>query len=242
VKTNARDAQAIVHDYLANRARKVTVPSPEKRAERQVLRTRQALRKEITQTINRMNGMRRFHGQSGTMTAVYPDTGGHIEACIEKLSGVLALLREQLAACDRALKEIIQKETHIETAKKLMAIPGIGIHTAAQILLNVPEMKEFPDADHFASFLGLCPREWSTGETRRLGRITRRGPGAVRGALVQCAWIHIRWDADAKAFYEALRARRGKKKAIVAVARRLAVRIWRALMSVEPAAATQQAA
>lgn len=242
IKTNSRDSQTIVKDYLAKRTRKVVVPSPEKRAERQALRTRDALRKEITQIKNRLNGMWRFHGLSGSMTPIHKDTSGHVEACIEKLNEVLSFLWEQLKACERELKEICRKEKYLKDVEKLLAIPGVGPYTAMQIMLNAPGMENFPDSDHFASFLGLTPGEWSTGEVRRLGRITRRGPGAVRGALVQCAWSSIRCDAQEREFYEKLRARRGKKKAIVAVARRLAVRIWRALTGYEPAGAEQQAA
>jgi transposase len=229
VKTNTRDCQAIVRDYLSNRARKVTVPSAQKRAMRQVLRTRDALRKEITQTMNRINGTLRFHALTGTMTPVHPDESGLIAGCVEKLRQVETHLKALLAECDKELRQIARTESYRREAQLLLDIPGVGIVTAVQILLNVPGMENFPHPDNLASFLGLTPREWSTGDTRRLGRITRRGPGAVRGALVQCAWVCIRCDEQERLFFEQLKARRGKKRAIVAVARRLAVRIWRTL-------------
>jgi transposase len=238
VKTNTRDCQAIARDWLAGRARKVTAPSPQRRAERQLLRTRDALRKETSRMMNRIGGILRFHGLSGTMTPVHPDTSGAIESCLEKMNSTLLLLKALLKECDEELAKLLKTEAYREQAQLLLDIPGIGTVTAAQILLNLPGIENFPHPDNFTSFIGLTPSEWSTGESRHLGRITRRGPGAVRGALVQCAWTTIRCDEKEKWFYENLKARRGKKKAIVAVARRLAVRIWRAFA----AAAAAQAA
>src|SRR5262249_58419748 len=88
--------------------------------------------------------------------------------------------------------------------------------------------KRFASGKQVGAFAGLVPRQFQSGESDRKGRITRRGPGVLRKLLVECAWAALRYNAWARATYARL-TRGGvtrKKPAIVALARRLLVRLW----------------
>jgi len=83
------------------------------------------------------------------------------------------------------------------------------------------------------AFVGLCPGEYSSGETIRRGRITRQGNVQLRTALVEATWRVIQMDPEMKKFYQRLAAKKGGKRAIVAVARKLLHRLWTMFQSGE---------
>src|SRR5262249_2582503 len=96
--------------------------------------------------------------------------------------------------------------------------------------------KRFASGKQVGAFAGLVPRQFQSGESDRKGRITRRGPGVLRKLLVECAWAALRYNAWARATYARL-TRGGvtrKKPAIVALARRLLVRLWAMLRDGKP--------
>lgn len=229
IKTNKRDARSIARDFLSGRARIVRVPSFEKRVQRQAARVRNMLVKDAKRTRSRINAMERFHGLAGTMKAVRNDDSGHLALCIEQLRDVLAFTRKKIKEMDTVLSAISRNEANRGDVAALTAITGIGAQSAIELTLGVADIDAFADSDAFASYLGLCPGEWSTGEARRLGHITKHGPGRLRGLLVQCAWSRVRHDPQTKQRFEDLKKRIGAKKAIVAIARRLAVQIFWAL-------------
>ena len=229
-KTDARDAQHIARDYLAGRVKLVRAPEFSKRVERQVLRTRDQFMKERSQTMNRLKSLRRMHGLSapGLRTLEYDKTG-LLDIVQNALWDVVRFLTQKIEELEETLKRIIKDNADYKAlSRALLKLPGVGQVTMWQVLLNVADLNAFDTAERFASYTGLCPGLYNTGITQRHGRITRRGPGALRGALLQGAWACVRCDPGERAFFQDLSKRRGKKKAIVAVARRLAEKIWRA--------------
>jgi len=108
-----------------------------------------------------------------------------------------------------------------------MSSPGIGWLTAIRLTLEWGDLRRFPTGKHIASFTGLTSREYSTGDTVRRGRITGQSAEQVRSWLIECAWRAIRKDPVLLTKYRAVKNNSGSpKKAIVAVARKLAVRLW----------------
>jgi transposase len=229
VKTNKRDARMIAQDWLAGRAKEVVVPGYKKRVHRQVLRLRNTLMKEIQRFGNRINGMMRFFGESGEMESVHKDDSGYLDFCRETMDEIRKFIMEKKKELETALSVIAKEDAYRDDIEKLTAICGIGKLTALEIVLGVADVRAFRNSDAFASGTGLCPGERSTGEKRRPGSITRHGPARLRAVLIQCAWSQVTHDDEARARYEELKKRRGKKRAIVAMARRLAVRIWHTL-------------
>ncbi|MHA2218932.1 MAG: transposase, partial [Candidatus Hodarchaeales archaeon] len=92
----------------------------------------------------------------------------------------------------------------------------------------------FSSAEKIASYIGLTPSEYSTGQTTRQGRITRCGNKRVRTSLVEGSWILIYRDPVMRLKYERLKHRKGAKRAIIAIARHLIIRIRSILLKNEP--------
>jgi transposase len=99
-----------------------------------------------------------------------------------------------------------------------------------EILTELQDVSRFTTADQIAAFLGLTPSQYSSGQHVRMGKITHTGNHRLRTRMVECSWILIKKDAALHKTYEALKKRRGAKRAIVAVSRKLIIRIRRILL------------
>jgi transposase len=132
-------------------------------------------------------------------------------------------LRKELR---RQLIMLARSEPYKETVQILKSAPGIGIFTAIRLALEWGDLTRFKRKEDFASFLGLIPSEYSSGETERKGHITKQGNRSVRAWLVECSWIAIRYDPVLQNKFQRVYGRcRSRKKAIVAVAHKLAIRL-----------------
>jgi transposase len=134
------------------------------------------------------------------------------------------------------LKELSQKERYAPAVTLLSSAPGVGWRTAIRLVLEWGEdWSRFQSAKHIASYAGLVASEYSTGESERKGRITGDSSPHVRGWLVQCSWSAIRQDPVLQdKFRRVWRNSGSKKKAIVAVARMLVVRLRALLIHQQP--------
>lgn len=143
----------------------------------------------------------------------------------------LRQLREQADASvqrlRRALAEAARLPQYRPVVQALAGQSGVGPFTAIRFVLEIGDIRRFPSADSISHFLGLTPSEYSSGEMVHRGHLRKCGPGYLRAWMIQCAWACIRAGKDPKltAFFERLAQRAGKKRAIVAVARKLAVRL-----------------
>jgi transposase len=123
-----------------------------------------------------------------------------------------------------------------ERVQLLETIPGVGRKTAEVVVAYLDNPHRFQNARQVSSYAGMVPRRYQSGEMDRHGRIHKRGPRQLRSALVEAAWLMLRYNPWAKSVYERLTSgqRTRKKKAIVAVARKLLVRCWVMLLRKEP--------
>ena len=123
-----------------------------------------------------------------------------------------------------------------ERVQLLQTIPGVGRKTAEVVVAYIDDPHRFQNARQVSSYAGLVPRRYQSGEMDRQGRIHKRGPRQLRGALVEAAWMMLRYNPWAKSVYDRLTGgqKTRKKKAIVAVARKLLVRCWVMLLRKEP--------
>jgi transposase len=130
--------------------------------------------------------------------------------------------------------EIVAHARHDETARRLMTIPGIGPITASLISITVIDIGVFKSARHFAAWLGLVPRQFSTGGKIRLGRITKAGNREIRKLLVLGATSMVyrapQWNSAAGAWTRGLLERRPVRPVSVALANKMARIAW-ALMT-----------
>ena len=153
--------------------------------------------------------------------------------------GELTLLLERHSFLVGQIGAIEAKLDALAAADKsvslLESIPGVGTRTAEVIAVHLGDAKRFRHANEVSAYAGLVPRQYQSGETDRRGRITKRGLKVLRSALVECAWCLLRYNAWAKAVWQRLTANGvSKKKAVVALARKLLVRCWAMLKRGEP--------
>jgi transposase len=123
-----------------------------------------------------------------------------------------------------------------ERVQLLQTIPGVGRKTAEVVVAYLDDPHRFQNARQISSYAGMVPRRYQSGEMDRQGRIHKRGPRQLRSALVEAAWLMLRYNSWAKSVYDRLTSgqKTRKKKAIVAVARKLLVRCWVMLLRKEP--------
>jgi transposase len=122
--------------------------------------------------------------------------------------------------------------------KYLMTIPGIGWIVASQLLARIGDWRELKNIRQLGGFLGLVPTENSTGERTDRGSITHSGDDRLRSKLIQASWSAIRQDAELREFFRSVCRTHARpvasRVAIVAVARKLSVRISVVLMQQRP--------
>jgi transposase len=138
------------------------------------------------------------------------------------------LAREQVAALERELGEALAPFR--ETEELLTTVPGVGRITAASFLAVLGTPGRFPDGGAVGSYLGLVPSTYDSGESERHGRITRQGSGPLRAVLVEAAHHAANPRHPLHPYFARVCAKAGYKKAVVAVAHRLArilFRMWR---------------
>jgi transposase len=137
----------------------------------------------------------------------------------------------QYKALTAEVEALAETDKYRERAALLTQIPGMGIYTAMSILIELQNVERFRKAEQLASYLGLTPSQRSSGESIRMGNITRCGNPRLRTRFVESSWTLIRYDMTVRAIYERIKHQTGSgKKAIVAVARRLALRVRRVLL------------
>ena len=111
---------------------------------------------------------------------------------------------------------------------RLQTIPGVGPRTAEILVACIDDPHRFQNGRQVSAYFGLVPRQYQSGETDRNGRITKRGNPLARTILVECAWASIRYNPWAKGVYERIcgKQKTRKKKAGIALARKIAVIAW----------------
>ena len=141
----------------------------------------------------------------------------------EDLLQLLDGLNPTIAELTEAIEQEVEKSAE---ARRLMTHPGVGPLTSLAFVLIIGRAERFQCGKQIAAYLGLVPLEDSSGERRRLGHITKQGNSLLRFLLVEAAQVTARSLPEWRSKYVHLTMRRGRKIAKVAMARRLAVRLY----------------
>jgi transposase len=148
---------------------------------------------------------------------------GPLLSLIAPLLAVMRHLNRQFAYSDATIEHVA---AHDERVQRLRSVPSIGPVTAAAFVATIDDVQRFPHAHQLEAYLGLVPREASSGDTQRRGPITKAGSSRTRWLLIQAAVSILRRrppEAEAlRTWALRIAARRGKHVAVVALARRLA--------------------
>ena len=223
------------------------VPDRERREDRQISRTLLAYQNDITRTRNRIRKLVDMHGVGEDLPAGDWAERDYQTIRVRPLAPMLDKVRNALFATldhlkamakdlHTELKTLTQKERYSSAVALLSSTPGIGWLTAIRLVLEWGEdWSRFHSAKHIASYSGLVASDYSTGESERKGRITGDSASQVRAWLVQCSWTAIRKDPVLlDKFRRVWRNSGSKKKAIVAVARTLVIRLRALLIHQQP--------
>ena len=130
---------------------------------------------------------------------------------------------EKIKEIDKRLEEQAKGDQDLEVIYQ--SVPGVGSLNARHLSNELGDMKHFSNEKKLYSFTGLTPSEYSSGEHKRQGHITRQGRSLVRKILTQAAWVAIKKDTALKDIFERVAKTAGKKRAIIGIARRLIGRI-----------------
>jgi transposase len=236
-KTDKRDAAHLLKLVLENRFPKLWTPDREQRDLRQLVLHRHNLveiRSRVKNELQHLSlnkGMQRKHKlwtQAGMKMLRELRLKPWAACRREDLLGLLRMLDQQIGELDGAVQKAAEENP---AAKLLMTQPGVGPNTALAYVLTIGEVSRFPRGKQVASYLGLIPREESSGGRQKLGAITKQGNRMLRSLLVEAAQIAVRFDPEFRKEYLHRCHRKPKGVAKVAAARKLAVRLYWMLRS-----------
>ena len=252
VKTNRIDSQRIANCLRSGEARAIRVPDESYRELRHLISIRERYVSDSKRAKQRIKALLLYaHIGAEAADAIERWTAAYI-AKLEKLEAPPALrerldllledltyARIQIARAVRSLKTFCRTHDEINRYRGyLETIPGIGFQIALTILARTGDPKALTNVRELGAFFGLVPGENSTGDRVHRGPITHLGNQYARTLLIEAAWVAIRHDAELAQFYYRIRSRHhpacAAKKAIVAVARKLTLRIYSVLTEERP--------
>jgi transposase len=238
-KNDAADAAAICEAVTRPHMRFVPIKSIEQQATLCLHRTRQGFVVERTATYNRIRGLLTEFGVvlSRSPRLLRREIGQHLEQlpgwanrCVGDLLAHVDALEKRLVEYDHAINESVR---HDVRAKRLMQLPGVGPTTASALLATLGAAQEFTNGRQLAAWIGLTPRQHSSGGKTQLGSITKAGDPYLRNLLVLGARAvvgHLSGKQDGfSRWVRSLVERRGYWRAVVAIAAKNARLLWAAL-------------
>ncbi len=242
VKTDRRDSRKLAHLLAKGLLKRVWVPSEEELYHRQVIRRRRQLVRDRVRTQSRIKAELRFYGihleePPGRWTHMYFESlrsfrfeNRWMQESFNCLLDLYEFLTVQIDKQTKLLQELSETPMYRERVKILLSIPGIGLISAMELLLELQDVSRFRRAEQLAAYVGLTPSQYSSADKVRMGRITGIGKNTLRSLLVEASWTLIRKDQAMREKYDRIKIRSGGKRAIVAIARTLLLRMRRMLL------------
>ena len=238
-KNDAADAEAIVIAGRQPEMRFVAPKTVEQQSRAAVFRGRERLVHQRTADVNALRALLYEHGH------VFPAGIRHLDRMAalvkDETSDLPALIREE---CQDLLVQIAQKTARIaerttklktlaaqsDRARRLQTMPGVGSLTAIAVEAFGPDMAQFKTGRDFAAWLGLVPRQHSSGGKERLGRMTKAGQADIRRLLIIGAMSRLNWLGQRTiregSWLSRMLARKPKMLVAIALANKMARQIW----------------
>jgi transposase len=231
-KYDDRDALLILTLILEHRFPRIWVPSEEERDVRQLLMDRHHRMRARTQVKNQLQSLALNQGMQKGRTlwsAAGREQLGELPM-MEHAARRRHDLLQRVEELDRQIAELdvlVRRQAEgREDARRLMTHPGVGPQTALGMVLTIGDVSRFESAKKVASYLGLIPGEYSSGNKQRLGHISKQGSSLMRFLLVEAGQTAVRGDEQLRRAYARLAAKKSRAVAKVMVARRLAARLY----------------
>jgi transposase len=242
-KTDRDDAERLARLEAMGELPEVRVPSATVRERRALIAYRQSLVSRRVAVQNQIRavflgqGLCAPRGQKAWTLAGVSELRAHARALGDCQPGQLwrgqlfELLEELHGLWQRfeAVEKKLDQLAKADPATQLLeTAAGIGRRTAEVVAVYIDEPKRFSNGREVSAYSGLVPRQYQSGESDRRGRITRRGPRVLRKLLVEAAWCMLRYNAWARQIVARISRgqRTRKKQAIIALARKVLVRLW----------------
>lgn len=252
VKTNRIDSRKLAESLRGGQLKGIRVPRGIYRYLRYLAKLRHTYVKQLTATKLRIKALLLLEGIPFPIAPLHGQWTHRVLGELKelqchpavrfKLDQFLIQLEFQknlLVSVTRQLRKFCQEDPEIRRCIELLVtIPGIGWIIAMHLMGAIGDWRLLGNSKEIGCFLGLTPTENSTGESVSRGRISRMGEPAVRSKLIEGAWMGIRRDPELRAFYDRVRQRHpqgiGARKAIVAVARKITMRVYSLLKNQKP--------
>jgi transposase len=230
-KTDRRDATKMAEQLSVGRLKGIHIPKVEEELRRQITRTREQVIKERSRVVHRIKSKLIYFGYISAsddrkMSHKYIEwirslgLPTDLEWSLNLLIEQWKLLCSQIKDIEIKLQEQAFEDSEVQEIYR--SIPGVGLLSARILANELGDLsKRFKNQDGLYQFTGLTPSEHSSGESVRKGHIDRQGSSRIRYILVEIAWRAIRKDIALKQSFDQIALRRGKKIAIVAIARKL---------------------
>jgi transposase len=243
VKTNRLDSRSLSENLRGGQLKSIHVPSPLYRELRHLTQLRDVLVSELAGMKQRIKSLLLFGGiefppapAGSQWSFMVKDKlrklpcSGTVRFKLDQLLDSLEFNEKQVLKAIREIRRYCQNDPELSQCMKyLMTLPGIGWITASQLLARIGDWRELNNIRQLGGFLGLVPTEHSTGERTDRGSITRTGDERLRSKLIQASWSAIRQDGELREFFRTVYRKHPReiasRVAIVAVARKLSVRI-----------------
>ena len=231
-KTDRRDAELLLRLLLEGRFPRIWVPSAAERDVRQLLLHRAKLVRMRTQVKNQLQALAMNQGVQQKWKLWTAVGRKKLESLpllpwASRRREELLKLHDQLEASIGELDGAVCEQANTRPAvRRLMTHPGVGPVTALAFALTLGPAERFRRGKQVASYFGLIPSEHSSGGKQRLGHISKQGSSLVRGLLVEAAQSAVRQEPQMRREYQRLAQRRCRALAKVAIARKLAVRLY----------------
>lgn len=254
VKTNRLDSKKITEQTFSGQLHGIRVPDMDYRQLRHMATTRQQYAQDVRRAKQRIKALILFENlpvaeemeaskhwsrryREGLRTLCCPNDT--VQFRLQTLIEDLEHAQQRLLAVHRQLRQFYKMHPELQKYVSLLrSIPGLGFVVSMYLLARIGDPKHLRHVQELGAFAGLVPSEDSTGEDENRGDITHMGDRILRSLLIEAAWIAIRKDPELEQFYYRIKSRQTPKaaapKAIVAVARKLTMRVYRILKDQRP--------
>lgn len=239
VKTDKKDALILAKLLAAGLTPAVWVPPAHVRDLRALIAHRRRLISQQTQCKNRLQSVLHRNQIVPPATKLYHPDQRDWWLKLELAPGDKLRVRQELVMLTQLdtlitettdeLHRLSLQEPWQEPLPYLIQLPGIGVLTGLVVLSAIGDISRFPSAKKLVGYAGLGARVHASGQSYRTGGITKQGRKELRAALVEAAWVAVQFDTAWRAQFDRLAQRIGRRKAIVAIARKLLVVIWHVL-------------
>lgn len=243
-KTDTTDSRRIGQALCGGMLKPIHVPCEETESDRALVRYRHRLRSDLMRSKTRIKSFlhkfgiklpEEFNNSKYTIAFLNWLKALEIPHSFSRLTLTRMIqhveyLQSQILQLTRDLRIMVRTERYANQAKLLMSVPGIGALTALSLLTEIEDIKRFKTFYHFNSFIGLCPTEFSSGESEHKGGITPRHHSVLRSLIVEMSWTAIRLDPAMTIAYNDYTKRMTGKRAITRIARKMLSRIYHLLI------------